>query len=65
MFFVIIGWDIFYSFVLEDITDFDGFTAIETLIVIIIMLIIIIPEYIALFFYGYRSEALWKPQKRI
>ena len=64
-FFVIIGWDIFYNLVLEDFTEFSEFTTIEISIVIIIMLILIIPEYIALFLYGFRSEALWKPQKRI
>jgi len=64
-FFVIIGWDIFNSLVLEDFTEFDEFTAIEISIGIIFVLILIIPEYIALFLYGFKSETLWRRQKRI
>jgi hypothetical protein len=62
-FFLAIGWDIFYNIVITMLFDLAIHLPNEektTWTSLAISFAIIVPEYIGLFLYGYKSDPLWE-----
>ncbi len=61
--FIIIIWDIIYNTLLQDyselISEFSDLSTIEILVSMAIGIMIIIPYYVAIYLYGYKSFELW------
>jgi hypothetical protein len=57
--FVAIGWDILVHGALEDFSDLGEISTIEIGIGLAVAALLILPQYIALYLYGFRSTALW------
>ena len=62
-FFLVIAWDLFYNIIISMVLNlavhlpYEGKTS---WLGALVSFAIIIPEYIALFLYGYKSELLWE-----
>jgi hypothetical protein len=62
-FFLAISWDIFYSFIIVKMLDLAVHLPNEekmTWATLAVSFALLIPEYICLYLYGYRSEPLWE-----
>ena len=62
-FFLVIGWDLFYNIVISMIFDMAVHLPNEeksSWTGVAVSFALIVPEYIALFLYGYRSAPLWE-----
>jgi hypothetical protein len=61
-FFLVLSWDLFYNIIISMVLDLAVHLPNEPKIAwtgVLLSFAIIVPEYIALFHYGYKSEALW------
>lgn len=62
-FFLAIAWDLFYNILISMVLNLAVHLPFEektTWVGVLVSFAIIIPEYIALFLYGYKSEMLWE-----
>jgi hypothetical protein len=62
-FFLVIGWDVFYNIFISMIFDLAVHLPNEektSWIGVAVSFALIVPEYVALFLYGFKSEPLWE-----
>lgn len=64
-FFLVIAWDLFYNIIISMALNLAVHLPYEektSWVGVLVSFAIIIPEYIALFLYGFKSEMLWEGQ---
>jgi len=57
---VVFVWDISTNFLWDGLFGFHGLDRLEVIAVIAVFYAIFMAEYVALFLYGFRSEAIWR-----
>src|SRR3989338_2047058 len=57
---VVFVWDVSTNFLWNGVFGFHGLDRLEVIAVIAVFYAIFMAEYIALFLYGFRSEAIWR-----
>jgi hypothetical protein len=66
-FFLVIAWDLFYNILISMILDLAVHFPNEgkiTWLDVLLSFMMVVPEYIALFLYGFRSDSLWTEHER-
>jgi len=57
---VVFVWDVSTNFLWNGVFGFHGLDRLEVIAVIAVFYAIFMAEYVALFLYGFRSEAIWR-----
>ena len=57
---VVFVWDVATNFLWNGLFGFRGLDSLEMVVIIAVFYAIFVAEYIALFLYGFRSEAIWR-----
>lgn len=64
-FYIMITWDVFYGVLILDYSEFSNISISEAFAMVMIGLVLILPLYIAIYLYGYKSIELWeKPNEK-